>query len=179
MARLLGAALAFCGAAAPTASQADSGHQEMDADLHHDVDLVDASTLTHKFMMGYQGWFATPCDGFGMGWSHWSANNRTPGPDPGHQGFLRFDSWPDMTEFDADELCPTGLRYPNGSSAGLYSAANSKTVARHFRWMASHGIDGVWKQRFLHDVNGGALDSLGCPSPNFIDGAGQDAVTAG
>lgn len=114
--------------------------------------VVNASTLTHTFMMGYQGWYATPCDGSGVGWSHWSANNRTPGPDPGHQGFLRFDSWPDMTEFDADELCPTNLRYANGSTAGLYSAANAKTVARHFRWMADYGVDGVWKQRFLCDV---------------------------
>jgi hypothetical protein len=68
------------------------------------------------------------------------------------QGFLRFDSWPDMSEFDDDELCPTNLRYSNGAIAGLYSAANSKTVDRHFRWMASHSIDGVWKQRFLCDV---------------------------
>jgi hypothetical protein len=116
------------------------------------TELVNRTTLARKFMMGYQGWFATPCDGYGIGWSHWSSHNRTPGPDPDHQGFLRFDSWPDMSEFDDDELCPTNLRYSNGAIAGLYSAANSKTVDRHFRWMASHSIDGVWKQRFLCDV---------------------------
>eukprot|EP01050_Picozoa_sp_SAG11_P016817 SAG11_NODE_2342_length_3489_cov_9.358112_1_plen_624_part_10 len=113
---------------------------------------VDATTLRGKLMMGYQGWFATPCDGFGRGWSHWSRGNRTPAPDPQRQGYLNFDSWPDMRGFGADELCPTDLRYANGSQAGLYSNANAKTVARHFEWMAAAGIDGVWRQRFLSDV---------------------------
>ena len=115
--------------------------------------VVDTTTLTGKFMMGFQGWFATPCDGYNVGWSHWSRGNRTPGPDPNLQGFLNFDSWPDMSEFDQDELCPTNLRYANGSIAGLYSNANAKTVARFFRWMAAAGVDGVWRQRFLSDVS--------------------------
>ena len=115
--------------------------------------VVDSTTLTNKFMMGFQGWFATPCDGYNVGWSHWSRGNRTPGPDPHLQGFLNFDSWPDMSEFDADELCPTDLRFANGSIAGLYSNANEKTVARFFRWMAAAGVDGVWRQRFLSDVH--------------------------
>jgi hypothetical protein len=115
--------------------------------------VVDTTTLTGKFIMGFQGWFATPCDGYNVGWSHWSRGNRTPGPDPHLQGFLNFDSWPDMSEFDADELCPTDLRFANGSIAGLYSNANEKTVARFFRWMAAAGVDGVWRQRFLSDVH--------------------------
>lgn len=117
------------------------------------AEVVDATSLKGKFMMGFQGWFATPCDGYKIGWSHWSRGNRTPGPDPKLQGFLNFDSWPDMSELDADELCPTNLRYSNGSIAGLYSNANAKTVARFFRWMAAAGVDGVWRQRFLSDVH--------------------------
>ena len=54
--------------------------------------VVDASTLTHKFMMGFQGWFATPCDKMGKGWSHWTRGGKTPGPDPETKGFLNFDS---------------------------------------------------------------------------------------
>lgn len=117
--------------------------------------VVDASTLTHKYMLGYQGWFATPCDGMGIGWSHWTRGNMTPGPDPDLKGFLNFDSWPDMREFDADELCPTDLKYANGTRAGLYSNANAKTVQRHFEWMAAAGVDGVWKQRFVNGLGGG------------------------
>ena len=105
--------------------------------------VVDATTLSKKFMMGYQGWwarlgpsrslhcspfsnssrrgdyadgcattarrFATPCDGMGKGWSHWTRGTKVPGPDPDLKGFLNFDSWPDMSEFDPEELCPTNL----------------------------------------------------------------------
>jgi hypothetical protein len=113
------------------------------------VNLVDATTLTNKFLMGYQGWFATPCDGYDIGWSHWSRGNKTPGPDPDLKGYLNFDSWPDMTEFAAGELCATDLKYANGTRAGLYSNANAQTVKRHFQWMETAGVDGVWKQRFI------------------------------
>ena len=111
-------------------------------------------THTRSRTLTPTGWFATPCDGYGLGWSHWSRGNKTPGPDPNLEGYLDFDSWPDTTEFGADELCATDLRYANGSRASLYSNANARTVLRHFEWMAAAGVDGVWKQRFVSAVSG-------------------------
>src|SRR5258708_5175344 len=34
------------------------------------------------------------------------------------------------------------------------SAGNTKTLARHFRWMQQYGLDGVLIQRFLTDIPG-------------------------
>jgi hypothetical protein len=53
---------------------------------------------------------ATPCDGYKVGWSHWSRGNRTPGPDPNVQGFLDFDSWPDMV---SSHTVRRGLCFPS------------------------------------------------------------------
>eukprot|EP01063_Lacrimia_lanifica_P009681 TRINITY_DN1659_c0_g1_i17.p1 TRINITY_DN1659_c0_g1~~TRINITY_DN1659_c0_g1_i17.p1 ORF type:complete len:353 (+),score=74.78 TRINITY_DN1659_c0_g1_i17:46-1104(+) len=119
------------------------------------ADVVDRSSMTGKYMMGYQGWFSTPCDGFGRGWSHWTCGGGgIPGPDPLDNGTLCFENWPDMSEYDADELCPTNLVYADGSNAGLYSAAHPKTVRRHIQWLKDAGVDGVWKQRFIATVTG-------------------------
>jgi hypothetical protein len=60
--------------------------------------------------------------------------------------------WPDTSGFDQDELCPTGLTLPSGQQAYLFSAENSKTVARHFRWIRDYGIDAVAVQRFASDL---------------------------
>jgi hypothetical protein len=104
---------------------------------------VDASTLTGKLMMGYQGWFAAPGDGSPQNrWVHWFrrqeplAENAT------------FDMWPDVSEFPDDELFATGMTLPDGSPAKVFSSYKAATVERHFRWMKEHGLDGVFLQRF-------------------------------
>src|ERR1051325_2544760 len=104
---------------------------------------VDASTMTGKLLMGYQGWFACPGDGSPSSrWIHWFraqnpvATNAT------------VDFWPDVSELDADELFSTSMTYPGGAAAKLYSAYNAKTVLRHFKWMRDHHLDGVFLQRF-------------------------------
>ncbi len=104
---------------------------------------VDASTMTHKLMMGYQGWFTCPGDGSQVNqYLHWFHDNI---PDAAH---FRVDMYPDMRELDPDELCPTQMKLPNGQPAYLYSAYNPKTVMRHFQWMSQYGVDGVFVQRF-------------------------------
>ena len=72
---------------------------------------VDPSTLTGKVMAGYQGWFNCPEDGAGLGWTHWGGRR---GFKPGS---LTVDLWPDVSEYDADELYPTAFTHTDGVSA--------------------------------------------------------------
>jgi len=105
---------------------------------------VDSTTLHGKIMAGYQGWFMTPDDGGLNKWRHW-ANNEMPGDDT-----VGIDLWPDLSEFDEDELYPSGFTYyENGQTAGLYSNNNAKTVMRHMQWMKHYNIHGVFVQRFI------------------------------
>jgi hypothetical protein len=103
-----------------------------------------ADTLTGRMVVGYQGWFDCPDDGFGPpSWHHWFLR----GPD----GALRptFDLWPDMRELPPEEHCATGLSKPDGRAAPLFSSQNPATVARHLRWMREHGIEAAALQRFI------------------------------
>jgi hypothetical protein len=116
---------------------------------------VDASTMNHKLLMGYQGWFSAPGDGSAQNsWVHWFGNN-TPTAANAH-----FDFWPDTSELDADELFSTSLTYANGLPAKLYSAYKQKTVVRHFKWMQENHLDGVFFQRFLSDLSGANISAL-------------------
>jgi hypothetical protein len=116
---------------------------------------VDAATMNHKLLMGYQGWFSTVGDGSAQNsWVHWFGNN-TPTAANAH-----FDFWPDTSELDADELFSTSMTYADGSPAKLYSAYKQKTVVRHFKWMADNNLDGVFFQRFLSDLNGANISAL-------------------
>ncbi len=105
-------------------------------------DTVDATTLTGKYMCGYQGWFECPGDGSGGGWFHWF-NSQTP-----VHSSLNTDLFPDFSEYAASELYPTSMHYADGSLVKLNSSYPVATELRHFKWMKDYGIDGVWVQRF-------------------------------
>lgn len=107
--------------------------------------VVDASTMTGKVMCGYQGWFNAPHDGSGRGWVHW-------GKGPLAEGDFTVDLLPDMRELGPDERFNTGLKHIDGSPVQVYSAYNTKTVLRHFKWMQQYGIDGVFLQRFVSGI---------------------------
>ena len=92
---------------------------------------IDPTTLHHKVLCGYQGWFRCPGDPVNEGWRHWSRNSRRIAADT-----LTFEMWPDLTDFDDEEKYPVpGFTYPDGKSAHLFSSTHSKTVERHFKWM--------------------------------------------
>jgi len=105
-------------------------------------DTVDATTLTGKYMCGYQGWFQCPGDGSGGGWFHWFNSQN-----PVHSS-LNTDVFPDFTEYAPSELFPTQMHYSDGSVVGLNSAYKLTTEMRHFKWMRDYNMDGVWVQRF-------------------------------
>eukprot|EP00546_Thalassionema_frauenfeldii_P003098 CAMPEP_0178934190 /NCGR_PEP_ID=MMETSP0786-20121207/23728_1 /TAXON_ID=186022 /ORGANISM="Thalassionema frauenfeldii, Strain CCMP 1798" /LENGTH=1055 /DNA_ID=CAMNT_0020611951 /DNA_START=1075 /DNA_END=4241 /DNA_ORIENTATION=+ len=107
-------------------------------------DRVKAESLTNKVMTGYQGWFHAKGDGGWNRWNHWSDHNTIPTKDT-----VLVDMWPDTSDLGPDELFPTGLTFPNGTVASLYSASKTKTVERHCKWMQNYDIDGLFLQRFI------------------------------
>ncbi|HUY29249.1 MAG TPA: glycoside hydrolase family 71/99-like protein [Candidatus Binataceae bacterium] len=104
-------------------------------------DPVDASTLTGKLIMGYQGWFNCPGDGTQVGWWHWFT-----GPDP------TVDMLPNAADYPAAERCVTSLLDAGGNPVDLFSDADPSTVETQFAWMRQYGLDGVALQRFAVDL---------------------------
>ncbi|THV01292.1 hypothetical protein K435DRAFT_750477 [Dendrothele bispora CBS 962.96] len=106
------------------------------------------STIHDKFLVGYQGWFTCAGDGEPIdpghhGWLHWF---NFPIPDGGRPNT---DLWPDVSEYSPSELYPApGITQKTGEPALLFSSRHPKTVERHFHWMARHGVDGAFLQRF-------------------------------
>ncbi len=115
------------------------------------AEVVDRSTMTGKVMCGYQGWFACPDDDLGRGWYHWGRGHEF-GP-----GKATIDLWPDVSELDEEEKCPTSFVHADGSTAHVFSSQHPKTVDRHFKWMREYGIDGAFVQRFGAEVIAGEL----------------------
>jgi hypothetical protein len=110
--------------------------------------VVDASTLDGKVLCGYQGWFNTPGDGTNFGFMHWGE-----GLDRPDGGRFSVDMWPDVSEYDPNDLCGVpGLKMPDGSPAKLYSAFRKGPVLLHCRWMRRYGIDGVFISRFVGEA---------------------------
>ncbi|KAJ6509668.1 hypothetical protein DFH09DRAFT_1374678 [Mycena vulgaris] len=112
-------------------------------------------TIQDKFLVGYQGWFTCANDGPPIGeghhgWLHW-LNQPLPPP---HNGRPNTDLWPDTSAYDPSELYPVeGLTHRDGSPAKVFSSRDPRTVRRHFHWMAEHGVDGAFLQRFVGQVD--------------------------
>lgn len=102
-----------------------------------------ASGLSGRLIVGYQGWFGCPND-FDKNsvWQHWFLKSIKP------ENFT-VDLLPSLRALDPKDLCDTGLRRPDGSPVYLFSAQNAQVVTMHFRWMREHGIDGAAVQRFI------------------------------
>lgn len=111
--------------------------------------------------------FTCPGDGERIGpnhhgWLHWMDHPISNGGRP------NVDIWPDVSAYSPSELFPVpGLATKTGEPVFLFSSRNAKTVqrycrviyrllvtyhsyslSRHFHWMAEHGVDGVFLQRF-------------------------------
>lgn len=127
---------------------------------------VDTTTLNGKVMCGYQGWFAAEGDGSERGWFHYAAGGVF---EPGR---CTIDLWPDMSELDDDERFATPFQHQDGSTAHVFSPYIRKTVVRHFEWMKSYNIDGVFLQRFASSVrNAVSLNHRNVVTANVQAGA--------
>jgi len=126
--------------------------------LHADetATAVDATTLRHKVVCGYQGWFRCPGDPAAGGWRHWGRDARKLTP-----ATLTVEMWPDLSDFPAAQTYPApGFTFPDGAPARLFSSADKATVERHFEWMRDYGIDGVFVQRFLVELGDASTDRV-------------------
>jgi len=99
-------------------------------------------TMHGKVFCGYQGWFSGKDDGTGIDFDNYRFDGVF------EPGCCVIDLWPDMSETDPDERYATPFRHADGAVATVFSSANAKTVDRHFAWMKTYGIDGVFLQRF-------------------------------
>ncbi|MDR2701444.1 MAG: hypothetical protein LBB72_03325 [Spirochaetaceae bacterium] len=99
-------------------------------------------------MAGYQGWFNTPNDGANRNWHHYDFGGND---SEGNPTRATIDFWPDMTEYSKKYLSP--FKMPDGSDSYLYSPYDEESVDLHFKWMEEYGIDGVFMQRFVMEVN--------------------------
>lgn len=107
------------------------------------VKAPDNTTLKGKAMTGYQGWFRTPNDPEGRGWSHWGNPQA---------GTFAVDMWPDVSQYPAHSLEKVGdVKLKSGKQAYLFSSAWPDVVDTHFRWMKENDIDGAFLQRFVND----------------------------
>jgi hypothetical protein len=118
--------------------------------------LVDATSLRHKVLCGYQGWFRCPGDPAGQGWLHWARHPSRITPDT-----VTVEMWPDLSEYtEAEKYRAPGFTYPDGRQAHLFSSAHPSTVQRHFQWMKQYGIDGAFVQRFLVNLGNQSFDRV-------------------
>jgi hypothetical protein len=117
---------------------------------------VDATTLHHKVLCGYQGWFRCPGDPAKEGWRHWGRDSKKLTPNS-----LTVEMWPDLSDLKAEETYPApGFTHPDGAPARLFSSADATTVDRHFDWMQEYGLDGVFLQRFLVELGDPSVDTV-------------------
>jgi hypothetical protein len=135
------------------ASAARAGYRPLVPYTGESLKGVDTKTLTGKIMVGYQGWFNTPDDGAGLGWTHWARDRAKPLA-PGN---VTVDLWPDMSEYAPSERYPTGFKHADGQPAVVFSSHNRPTVLRHFKWMRDYGIDGAFVQRFANGLTNESL----------------------
>ncbi|WP_281614961.1 sulfatase-like hydrolase/transferase [Flammeovirga sp. SubArs3] len=108
---------------------------------------IDENQLTYKMMMGYQGWFLAKEDNSGFNkWKHWFTSNELSSAD-----HLGFDYYPDMSEYT--DTYEVDMTMKNGESATLFSSHDLSTTMKHFEWMKTYDIYGVYLQRFLNPLS--------------------------
>ncbi|HCS55382.1 MAG TPA: hypothetical protein DIW81_27995 [Planctomycetaceae bacterium] len=117
---------------------------------------VSPDSMHGKVLCGYQGWFRSPEDGSNEGWHHWSRNRNRLTPES-----LTFEMWPEVSELpESSQFETPGFTDRSGKPARLFSSADAATVDLHFQWMQTYGIDGVFLQRFLVNIQRPSFDTV-------------------
>ena len=84
-------------------------------------------------------------------WKHWF-NNPANESDPTVTE-LSVDMYPTTDEYDDDDMQSTSsIRMMDGSYAKFFSSVKPKVVLKHFEWMQTYGISGVFHMRFMESL---------------------------
>ena len=131
-------------------SRGNNGNKDTDPPQTKDTVYDETGCLytgyTNLVMAGYQGWFAAEGDGSNRGWYHYR-NGSCGGFQP---GCASVDFWPNMSEYTKKYVTP--FKFADSSVAYLYSPYDEETIDLHFKWMKTYGIDGVFMQRFVKEI---------------------------
>ena len=131
------------------ADASDAPHDASPSPAPEAGGVVDAATLDMKVMFEYRGDFGCPGDEGALNeWPGWFD-----GPDEAEHAEVTY--LPDVSDLPTGELCRTAIERLDGTGLRLYSSADRSTVDRHFEWMASHGIDGVFLRRSVERPDDG------------------------
>ena len=105
--------------------------------------------LEYAAYYGYQGWHFAEGDGriHANDWVHWFEGGIA---DAAH---IHGDMWPDLREYDPDNLYETMMVYPDGETAKLYSCFDYSSIDLHIKWMSDYGIKGCAVQRFTSSID--------------------------
>lgn len=106
--------------------------------------------LENQVICGYQGWFGTPGDGSPINrWRHWFHGNES---SPIYAS-ATIDMYPTTDEYDEADLRESGVILPDGSYAKFFSSYKPNVVLKHFEWMKTYGITGVFHHRFMSGLH--------------------------
>lgn len=105
--------------------------------------------LEYGAYYGYQGWHFAKGDGRleANDWVHWF-ESQTP-----DAASIHGDMWPDLREYNPENLYETLMLYPDGEVAKLYSCHDYSTIDLHVKWMKEYGIKGCAVQRFTDAID--------------------------
>lgn len=109
--------------------------------------------LTNQIICGYQGWFSYPGDGAPINkWKHWFRDTAASFTSPEIDD-ITVDMYPTTDEYDVEDLRESGIRLNDGRNATFFSNVRPKVVLKHFEWMTTYGISGVFHMRFMESMH--------------------------
>lgn len=113
-----------------------------------------SNSLVGKVICGYQGWFNCYGDGSPVNsWRHWAPGNYKTSDKLPSAGYVSFEVYPDLSDYQPDCLYQTGFDdLGSGLPSRLFSSNKSEVIDLHFLWMQQYGIDGIALQRFLGET---------------------------
>ncbi|KAL3765616.1 hypothetical protein ACHAW5_008273 [Stephanodiscus triporus] len=108
--------------------------------------VMGPNMLDKQIMCGYQGWFGFPGDGAPINrWRHWFRGNLSA---PTYDN-VTVDMYPTTDEYSVDDMKQSGVIMPDGNYSNFFSSARPNVVLKHFQWMVTYGITGVFHHRFM------------------------------
>jgi len=116
------------------------------------VGVAAVNMLNNQILCGYQGWYSFPGDEAPINrWRHWFKGSAATVSAP-LASDLSVDMYPTMDEYNPEDLKESGIKMKDGSNAKFFSSSRPNVVLKHFQWMKTYGISGVFQVRFMESL---------------------------